>query len=121
MVVNDAPPEQIDLPSTWIPTMVERLVTRFCPERVILFGSHARGEAHEASDVDLLVVMPDDWGGARKREAAVAMLNTLRDLPVFKDVVVTTPEEITRSGHIEGTVVNAALTEGQVLYDAKER
>ncbi len=37
--------------------MVRRIVHRFRPERIILFGSHARGDAGPDSDVDLLVVM----------------------------------------------------------------
>jgi len=41
-----------------IHAMVRRIVRQFRPERVILFGSHARGEAGPDSDVDLLVVMP---------------------------------------------------------------
>jgi predicted nucleotidyltransferase len=40
--------------------IVERLVVRFHPERIILFGSHARGEATDASDMDLLVVADTD-------------------------------------------------------------
>jgi uncharacterized protein len=41
-----------------IEQMVRRIVEQFHPERVILFGSHARGDAGPDSDVDLLVVMP---------------------------------------------------------------
>ena len=44
---------------TIITTMVDRIVTRFEPSRVVLFGSHARGTAGKDSDADLLVVMPD--------------------------------------------------------------
>jgi len=96
--------------------MVERIVEQFQPVQIVLFGSHARGEAHAQSDVDLLVVMPDSWA-ARKREAAIAMLSALSDLPVFKDVVVTTPEEIERRGHLVSTVLSVALAEGKVLYE----
>jgi predicted nucleotidyltransferase len=45
--------------TTVITEMVERIVREFQPEKIILFGSHARGDAHKWSDVDLLVVMPD--------------------------------------------------------------
>ena len=44
---------------TIISTMVDRIVRRFQPARVVLFGSYARGTAIESSDVDLLVVMGD--------------------------------------------------------------
>lgn len=97
--------------------MVERIVREFAPLKIVLFGSHARGEAHAQSDVDLLVVMPDDWTGTRQREAAVGILRSLSDLPVYKDIVVTTPEEIARRGHVVGTVLRQALREGRALYE----
>lgn len=99
---------------TMIATMVDRIVGRFQPSQVLLFGSQARGTANEWSDVDLLVVMasvPD------KRRAAVEMRRVLGDLPVSKDIVVTTPDEISRRGHVVGTVLHTALREGQVVYE----
>ena len=101
----------------WIPHMVDRIVREFRPEKVILFGSRARGDADAESDVDLLVVMPDSWAGARRHEAAIGILRALRDLPVSKDVVVTTPEEIARRGNLVGTLLQLALAEGAVLYE----
>jgi uncharacterized protein len=98
----------------WIPEMVDRLVRQFRPLRVILFGSQARGDAHPDSDVDLLVVLSHVED---KHASMVAMLGALRDLPVSKDVVVTTPEDIARRGHLAGTVLRPALREGKVLYE----
>lgn len=95
-------------------TMVERIVERFRPLRVVLFGSRARGDAGRWSDVDLLVVLPD---GTDKRQAAVEILRALGDLPVCKDIVVTTPEEIERRGLLVGGVLRPALREGKVLYE----
>ena len=97
-----------------IQQMVETIVREFHPVRVILFGSHARGDAGPDSDVDLLVVLPqaDD-----KRKAAIAMREALDTFPTAKDVIVTTPEEIARLGHIVGTILRPALREGKVLYD----
>lgn len=94
--------------------MVDRIVTSFNPSQVLLFGSHARGSASEWSDVDLLVVLSD---GADKRQAAVEIRRALRDLMVSKDIVVTTPDEIAQRGHVVGTVLNAAIREGRVLYE----
>ena len=73
---------------TIVATMVERIVDRFAPERTLLFGSRARADATEWSDVDLLVVMPD---GTDRREAAVEIGVALGNLPAAKDIVVTTP------------------------------
>ena len=80
----------------------------------MLFGSHARGTAHEGSDVDLLVVIPHV---PDKRRAAVEIRRALGDLPVSKDIVVATPDEISRRGHVVGTVLHAALREGTVVYE----
>ena len=50
-----------------IEEMVQRIVSQFNPETIILFGSHARGEAGPDSDVDLLVVMAVE--GSKRRKA----------------------------------------------------
>jgi predicted nucleotidyltransferase len=94
--------------------MAERIVRDYDPAKIILFGSHARGEAGLESDIDLLVVLPEV---ANKRQAAVAIRRILRDLPVPKDIVVTTPEEIARRGDLVGTVLRPALRERKVLYE----
>ena len=99
---------------TIVSTMVDRIVARFQPSRVVLFGSRARGGAGRLSDVDLLVVMS---GAPDKRRAAVEIMRSLRDLPVSKDIVVTTPDEIADRGQVVGTVLHAALREGKVLYE----
>lgn len=98
----------------FLPSVVERLVQGFHPRRIILFGSFARGDAGPDSDLDLLVVMDHV---ENKRNTAGDMLDTLADLPVPKDVIVTTPDEIARRGHIIGTVLEPALREGTVLYE----
>ena len=97
-----------------ISTMVDRIVGRFQPARVVLFGSRARGTANEWSDVDLLVVMDNV---PNKRRVAVEIRRSLGDLPVSKDIVVSTPDEITRRGHVAGTVLHAALREGTIVYE----
>lgn len=97
-----------------ISTMTERIVRDFHLVQIILFGSYARGEADPQSDVDLLVVfteLPD------KRKTAVDIRRTLADLPVAKDILVTTPEELVRQRDLVGTALRAAQREGQILYE----
>ena len=101
-------------PDAMTSTMVDRIVGQFQPARVVLFGSRARGAASEWSDVDLLVVLRNV---ADKRKAAIEIRRLLADLPVSKDIIVATPEEIARRGHVVGTVLHAALREGAVLYE----
>ena len=105
---------KVPAPETFIPTMVDRIVEGFQPARIVLFGSHARGTATRWSDVDLLVILPDV---ADKRDTAIEIRRALGDLPVCKDIVVATPDEVARRGHLAGTVLRSALREGRVVYD----
>src|SRR5438067_6234752 len=70
--------------------IVKCIVKKFAPERIILFGSQARGDAGPDSDVDLLVVMPVE-GSVREKRLEISL--ALPDLPVSVDVIVTTPEK----------------------------
>ena len=93
--------------------MVDRIVERFHPEKVILFGSHARGEAGPDSDVDLLVVMP--VRGSRRRKA-VEIGVALHGFGVSKDVIVVRPQDYDERKDIAGTIEYPASHEGKVLY-----
>jgi len=73
--------------------MVNRLVERFAPERIILFGSWARGEAGPDSDVDLLVVM--DVAGS-KRAVVTEAYRLLQGSGLAKDIIVARPDEVER-------------------------
>ena len=99
-----------------ISAMVDRIVRDFRPLRIILFGSHARGDASLGSDVDLLVVLPES---TNKRQVAIEIRRALADFPVSKDVIVTTPEEIARRGDLIGPVLRPALREGKLLYERR--
>lgn len=95
----------------------ERLVAKFRPQRIILFGSHARGTADEHSDVDLLVVCAVE---GRRRDLMVAMDRALRGLGFARDIVILTPGEYERDLSIPGTIARPASKEGRVLYDASQ-
>lgn len=99
-----------------LPEVVDRIVRHFHPLRIILFGSHARGTARPDSDLDLLVVMaqaPD------KRRLAIEIRRVLNGVPVSKDIVVTTPDEIARRGALLGGVLLPALRDGKVIYERR--
>ena len=93
--------------------MVNRIVKRFRPERIILFGSHARGDAGPDSDVDLLVVM--DFEGS-KLQRMVELRGTLRDIAVPVDILVTRPADFAWRKDVVGTIEWPAFKEGKVLY-----
>jgi predicted nucleotidyltransferase len=96
-----------------IQEMVRRIVRDFHPERVILFGSHARGEAGPDSDVDLLIVMPVNGPKHRKQ---VEIRVALHDVRIPKDIIVTTPEDFAWRKDVVGTIEYPAVREGKVLY-----
>jgi len=98
----------------YLAEVVDRIARKFNPVRIILFGSWARGEARDDSDLDLLVVLSKV---EHKRRAAVEIMRVLNGLPISKDVVVTTPEEIKIRGQIVGDILRPALREGKVIYE----
>jgi len=98
-----------------IEEMVQRIVERFHPEKIILFGSYARGQAGPDSDVDLLVVMPVHGS---KRDTQLQVRLALHDIRLAKDVIVVTPDQFERQRDIPGTIVRPALLEGKILYAA---
>ena len=94
--------------------VTERLVQQFAPERIILFGSQARGTADARSDVDLLVICPLS---GRRRDMMVAMDLSLNGLGIARDIMILTPEEYERDRQIPGTIARPASIQGRVLYE----
>ncbi len=99
-----------------IEEIVHRIVRRFDPEKIVLFGSHARGAAGHDSDVYLLVVMRVDGS---KRKKAIEIYGILAGMGIPKDVIVVTPEEVEKYRDIVGTIIRPALREGKVLYERR--
>ena len=94
--------------------VVRRIVAKFNPVRIILFGSRARSEPGPDSDADLLVVMP--VRGSRRKAATEVDLSLVGvDMPV--DVIVVTPEDVERDRGSFGTLIRTALLEGRVLHE----
>src|SRR5437588_8212734 len=94
-----------------IDRMVKRIVRKFRPEQVILFGSQARGDAGPDSDVDLLVVM--DFEGSAF-DKGLEIQQVLPDNPLPVDVIVTSPEAFAWRKEVVGTIEWPAAKEGKV-------
>jgi predicted nucleotidyltransferase len=80
--------------------------------QVILFGSHARGQAGEYSDLDFLIIEPEVQDVV---EETYRLRCTLRGLNVFTDVVLVSQDEVETWGDVYGTIIHAALGEGLAL------
>ncbi|MCP4639225.1 MAG: nucleotidyltransferase domain-containing protein [bacterium] len=94
--------------------MVQRIVARFHPDRIILFGSHASGEPTGDSDIDILVVMPVE--GSRRGKANEIDL-ALGDRTIPLDLIVVTPDQFERQKDLLGTIVREAVLEGRTVYE----
>ena len=98
--------------------MTDLIVSEASPEKVILFGSQARGEAGPESDVDLLVIEAQPFGAGRSRRQEMARLaRLLARFPVPQDILVYSAEETARWQHSKNHVLGRALREGRVLYE----
>jgi uncharacterized protein len=91
-----------------------RRILRAAPPdtRVILFGSHARGEAGEHSDLDFLVIEPEVEDRGKE---SVRLRRTLRGLGAAADVIAVSEESVREWRDVYGTVINSALREGREL------
>jgi predicted nucleotidyltransferase len=94
--------------------ITRRLVEEFDPEQVILYGSHAWGEPHAGSDVDLLVVVSQS--DERLAERARRAYRALRGLNVPTDVLVKTLGEVERLRSVDASLESRIYRRGRILY-----
>jgi predicted nucleotidyltransferase len=106
--------QQVEMDEATLDEIVRRIVGGFDPQRIILFGSWARGSAGPDSDVDLLIVMEIE-GSKRKKatEIDIALVGIL--VPI--DLIVATPDEVERSVDSLASIIAPAVREGKVLYE----
>jgi len=105
-----------------IEQMTQRIVRAVDPQRIVLFGSWARGEANDRSDVDFLVVEREPFGPHRsRRQEAVRIWECLYEFRVPKDILVYSLGEIEQWKDSRYHVVGRALREGKVLYESDRR
>jgi len=96
--------------------IVRRIVDAVQPEKVILFGSQARGASRPNSDFDVLVIKQSDEPRYRRSAPLYA---ALADLPVEVDVMVYTPEEVEEWSEVPQAFVTTALREGTTIYERR--
>jgi predicted nucleotidyltransferase len=96
-----------------IQEIVRRIVRVASPDKIIVFGSAARGEMGPNSDVDILVVKRGEFHqGHLTGEIYMSLIGVGQAV----DVIVATPEEVERARRCPGLVVSSILGEGRVVY-----
>lgn len=98
--------------------MAQAIVDEVDPEQVILFGSHARGDAREDSDVDLIVIEAEPFGKGRSQRSEITRVrNAVKNFDISKDILVFSLEDVEYWRDSLNNVLARALREGKVLYE----
>jgi predicted nucleotidyltransferase len=96
-----------------IQELADRIAREFKPDRIILFGSHARGTAGADSDVDLLVILPFEGKGFWK---SLEIMNRI-NVPYSLDLLTYRPDAVAWR-YVQGDpLIREALDHGRVLYE----
>ncbi|HUU28559.1 MAG TPA: nucleotidyltransferase domain-containing protein [archaeon] len=98
---------------TLVNMVVQKIAQKIKPEKIILFGSRARGDSEQESDLDLLIIYN---GNLSKREVKLQVRNLFPQPEFSMDLFVLTSEEYERQKKIVSTVGRAAFLEGTVCY-----
>ena len=99
--------------------IVERLVDVLQPEQIHLFGSHAYGAPHPHSDLDFLIVVPDDAGAPD--DLALAGRRALLDYPVSVDILIYHRSQMDKWAPVRCSLPHTVVKRGRQLYAARTR
>jgi len=98
-----------------IQSIMEQMIYLYKPEKVILFGSLAKGQINQGTDIDLFIIKSEvpECGVDRIRQ-----LDTIINYKLATDFIVYKPEEVEQRLKLGDPFVKSILEEGKVLYDA---
>jgi predicted nucleotidyltransferase len=105
---------EVQLDVKLINEIIRRIVDAARPEKIIMFGSRARGDARSGSDIDLLVIA--DSTEPRHRRSG-PLYGALSDILAPMDILVYSPEEVEEWSQVRQAFVTTAMREGKVLYE----
>jgi predicted nucleotidyltransferase len=105
-----------DVPFAVIRQFARDVAQQFQPEKIILFGSHAYGEPHVDSDVDILVVMP-----ARNQIDQATRIDRIIDPPFPLDLIVRTPKTLEWRLKEGDSFLKEIFTKGKILYEKTDQ
>ncbi|MCZ6632033.1 MAG: nucleotidyltransferase domain-containing protein [bacterium] len=98
--------------------MVATIVREVDPKRIVLFGSHARGDAGKDSDVDLIIVEDESFGPKRSRREEIRRIrHALSPFRAPKDILVYSADEVAKWQYATNHIISHSLREGKVVYE----
>jgi predicted nucleotidyltransferase len=103
-------------PTPILREVVQRLVSAYEPERIYLFGSTGRGETQLDSELDIMVVVPDNASADRRRSRLAYQV--LRGTGAAGDVLVWTKRSFDERLHLKASLPATVIREGKILYAA---
>lgn len=95
-------------------SVIDAILKAGSPQKIVLFGSHARGNARADSDLDLLIIEESDLP---RYQRSARYLRALIGLYPEKDIIVWTPDEIREWGNVPNAFINTVLKEGKAIYE----
>lgn len=109
-------PELVEQYATWVDRAVKAIVKKYQPEKILLFGSVAKGTMREGSDIDLLIIKETEKRKIDRFDDVVLAVD--RGIPVEPHIY--TPTEIQKRLDLGDGFIKQILKEGKVLYEAPE-
>lgn len=103
------------IPQKAIEDLVRQIVEKFHPQKIILFGSYARGNPHPESDVDLLVIMNEVGKGRQSLKIRNAL-----DINFGVDLVVHSPEQLRQRIEWGDSFLQDITREGKIVYESAD-
>lgn len=96
---------------------VNRIVDAIDPERIYLYGSHCYGVPNKDSDVDLLIVISEDYGGHKRRKIAVDAYRSLKGMDFPAEIKVVTANQFEERSSWLSTIERVVKKKGRLLYE----
>lgn len=117
MTLLHAPPitERKRIPQRTIDAVVRKIVEKFRPQKVILFGSYAHGTPRPESDVDLLIVMDKDENERKSLE-----IRRVLNVNFGLDLVVYTPKRLRQRIELGDSFLKEIVQQGKVVYESPD-
>ncbi len=96
--------------------IVLRIVKEVSPKKLIFFGSRAKNNYSEESDIDLLVIEEEGFNNRSRRKEIAKILISLKGLMTPTDIIVYSEAEIENWKNVRNHIIHKAINEGKILY-----